>query len=267
VQAEGDAAPVQGGFRRIAPGIERTINPASQEEEKFSRHDLVGLLRLDPAFGERKRLKPAQGEPPMTMNLAKNVRLQHDIWALEFTFKPVRFIEVDVPDAAGRVERKLVWYLVYHVKNLGEKPVRFTPRFVLHAHDPNKYYDDRVMPLAVPAIQLREDPRRRLLNSVEISDVEIPPSPEGEDNSVWGVATWRDIDPRTDRFSIFVQGLTNAYRIEEVKGEDPQAPGVWKFTRKTLQLNFWRPSDEYYEHETEIRLGLPGDVDYRWVYK
>ena len=30
--------------------------------------------------------------------------------------------------------------------------------------------------------------------------------------TLWGVATWEDIDPRIVRFSVYVFGLTNAYR-------------------------------------------------------
>ena len=40
--------------------------------------------------------------------------------------------------------------------------------------------------------------------------------------TVWGIVTWEDIDPRTKWFSIYVEGLTNAYRWKD-------APG--KFTR------------------------------------
>ena len=32
-----------------------------------------------------------------------------------------------------------------------------------------------------------------------------------EDNSVWGLATWEDVDPRVDFFSVYIKGLTNAY--------------------------------------------------------
>ena len=37
--------------------------------------------------------------------------------------------------------------------------------------------------------------------------------------------------------------------------------------RKTLKLNFWRPGDEYSTSENEIRYGVPGGVDYEWVYR
>ncbi len=36
---------------------------------------------------------------------------------------------------------------------------------------------------------------------------------------------------------------------------------------KTLKINFWRPGDEYMEHEMELKYGVPGEVDYQWVYR
>lgn len=242
-----------GGFRKFAPGVERTIDPEMRKEETFSWHDMAGLLKVAPQYGER---------PTYPRNLAKGVKIPHEVWGLQFTFRPIRFIQVDMPDSAGNLQPKQIWYLVYKVRNNGDKPVRFSPRFLLHTQESDQYYPDRILAMAKGPIQRRDDPRRTLLDSVEISDQEILPSTEAEDNSVWGVATWRDIDPAADRFSIYVQGLTNAYKIEV--GED----GAWKrYSRKTLQLNFWRPGDEFYEHESEIRLGIPGDVDYRWIYK
>ena len=131
-----------------------------------------------------------------------------------------------------------------------------------------KAYPDRVIPVAMDPIRLREDPNRRFLTSVEMCrEIAV-----GE--TLWGVATWEDIDPRIVRFSIYVSGLTNAYtwRDEKVGGryvhqaDDPIGRGR-KLYRKVLQLNFWRPGDQYFEHEEEIRYGIPGGVDYEWVYR
>jgi hypothetical protein len=253
-------AAANGGFRVLAPGVMRTIPPDMQHEETYTRVDLPELLAKEPTLGER----------PGMRNMAKDVRLEHDVWGLEFSFKPLRFVTAEIPaGSSGGIARKTVWYMVYKVTNRGDKPVRFIPRFLLHAQqsrasdgDSGQYYPDRIMATAIAQIQQREDPNRRLLNTVEMTEKEIQPSTEEEDNSVWGVVTWRDIDPKTDRLSIYVQGLSNAYEIKVA--ED----GSWeRYLRKTLQLNFWRPSDEFYAHEREIRFGIPGDVDYRWVYK
>jgi hypothetical protein len=230
-------------YRRLAPGVERTIPPDSQHDESFSRHDMLDVLAEDATYGER----------PWSPNIAKQLRYTHDIWALEFTFKPVRFIEVDLPNDEGKFDRKQIWYLIYRVRNVSDEPVTFVPRLLLHSWDTDKYYPDRLIPLAQDAIRRREDPRRVFLNSVEMSDAEIPPSTEDEALDVWGVATWEDVDPRTDRFAVYVQGLTNAYRWSD---DEERASGKRRYYRKTLQLNFYRPSDDRYEHEREIRFGM-----------
>ncbi|MBX3411303.1 MAG: hypothetical protein KF708_01195 [Pirellulales bacterium] len=231
-----------GKYRKLAPGVTRTIPVERQENETFSRHDIPELLSVDPNF-----------------EWAKDVRFSHDIWNLEFTFKPIRFMRMDLPGPDGKLESKLVWYMVYRVRNVSDKPVDFIPYFVLQSRDGKKFYPDRVLPGVVPAIVRREDPNRPLADSATIAGP-IAPNDEGEEDGVWGVVTWTDIDPRTDYFSVYVNGLTNAYRWDDT-------PQGRKFARKTLQLNFWRPGDEYDQHEKEIRVGAPGEVDYRWLYR
>lgn len=283
-----------GRFRALAPGVEITIPADNDVQAATSRHDIVEVLASDPAFGERPY---SEGRSP-----AKDTRFEHNIWALEFTFKPVRFVHVDVPTREGRMQRKQIWYFVYRVKNSGDQPVRFIPRFLLESWDTKKTYPSRVIPVATPAIQNREDAGLRLSNiddlipesPVRLLDTvqimgEIPPSPAGQDNSVWGVATWEDIDPATDHFSVYVQGLSNAYRWTDAQDGDPPSY-VYKagdplgtgrtIVQKTLRLNFWRPGDVFYEHEKEIRFGYhnhPGverfglteaeKVDHLWTYR
>ena len=107
------------------------------------------------------------------------------------------------------------------------------------------------------------------------------------DRSVWGVATWVDLDPRIDFFSIYIQGLTNAYKfvddLDQFRVGDPPLTGRTISTR-TLQLCFWRPGDELLLTEREVRFGMPyfsnstqmeatkrlygvdERIDYRWFY-
>ena len=247
--------------RVLAPGVEQTIPFAPDHGDRHSEHDLIEILATDPEWGLRDW---TAGKTP-----AKNNRFEHKVAGLEFSFKPVRFINVDVPTSEGRMEKTVVWYMVYRVTNKNEAPFRFVPRFLLESWDTQKVYPDRQIPVAMPLIQDRENPPARLLSTIEIAG-EIPPSPPGQEVSVWGVAMWEGIDPRTDRFSIFVEGLTNAYKwqddVASFKVGDPPATGR-KLLQKTLQINFWRPSDHYHEHEGEIRYGIPGEVDYRWVYR
>ena len=278
-----DAKPlsVKSPYRKLAPGVLITVDPMRKLEETVSRHDMVGLLAVDPKF-----------------DWAKDITFRHDVWALEFQFKPMRMIWVDVPQPGGKMQRKLIWYLVYKVTNSGkilhpvedkkldyktaegrqiyevkteDHPVRFAPEFLLEGHQYmkddtgfTKVYPDRVIPVAMEPIRLREDPKRKFLTSVEMCrEIAV-----GE--SFWGVATWEDIDPRIVRFSVYAFGLTNAYRWRDEPGTykpgDSPLAGR-KLYRKVLKINFWRPGDQYFEHEEEIRYGIPDGLDYEWVYR
>jgi hypothetical protein len=278
------------GYRKLGPGVETTIAPKFDANDTVTQHDIVEIQSAGPEI----EWKPETQSPTTTLKArTQNIPFRRNTWYLEFTYKPLRMIEVDFPTADGAMEKKTVWYMVYRVKNLGghlqpalqgdgqtyvnqlmDYDVRFFPQFVLESHEYKKAYLDRVLPLAVEAIEHREDPNRRLLDSVEISKQPIPLSKPGEDKSVWGVATWTDIDPRIDYFSIYVKGLTNAYRFidppgaykYDVKNPDPPGKGR-RIAQKTLKLNFWRPGDTYDLNERELYSGIPGKVDHEWVFR
>jgi hypothetical protein len=263
----GQADPTQGAppadqapYRKLAPGVMQSVDPHLHEAETVTRRDLLELLSVDPDF-------PG----------AKQAVFRREVWHLDFQFKPMRMILVDIPQPGARMKQKLIWYMVYRVTNPGkimpslagadgtfqlqdsDKAVRFVPTFRLESHEFGKLYPDRIIPLAVAAVQIREDPKRKFYNSVEIvRDLKV-----GE--TVWGVVTWEDVDPRIDRFSVYVDGLTNAYEWEDTPG-DTTGEGR-KLSRKSLKLNFWRPGDEFYEHEKEFHYGIPGEPDYEWVYR
>jgi hypothetical protein len=210
-------------------------------------------------------------------------------------------VEVDIPQPTGKMQRKLIWYLVYRVSNRGraidvkwyreesgqlsgkaepgtysadrykeirfrEPGPRFLPHFVLESLEYKKAYMDRIIPAAQKLIQARENPGAniKLHNSIEMSQIRIPLSDERIERGIWGVVTWEDVDPRIDFFSIYVRGLTNAFKFVDPPGayKAGQPPGSGReFTHKTLQLNFWRPGDSVLEHEEEVRYGIPVDPD------
>jgi hypothetical protein len=318
------------GFRKLAPGVETTVPRPLNPHDTVTNHDIVELLA--PGVVPDLGWTPTFSAPTKTLkSMAKDRPFYRTAWYLQFTFKPLRLIQVDLPSANGRLERKVVWYMVYRVKNLGGhlKPVAkepqaadelagapevqsvddigppgiiFIPKFSLEATidgQKHKPYADSLMPLAIDAIRRREDPNRMLLDSVSISGHPIPLSTATDDRSVWGVATWVDIDPRIDFFSIYINGLTNAYRWTDPAGAfkagDPPGTGR-QYKYKTLQLNFWRPGDEFVLLEDEIHIGAPADkvakpadpdnseaapaeeaspggrnwdkiIDYRWIFR
>lgn len=287
--------------RQLAPGVLTTIPPSLNPEDTVSTHDLMEI-RSNPAL----EWKPEYMANSDTLyGMSDKVKFRRDIWCLEFSFKPMRMIEVDIPLANGATTRRLVWYLMYRVTNTGKilkpvegengvfstetgkgGPIHFQPQFVVESQDRtatgervSKSYLDRVIPAAVAAISQRETPGHMLLNTFEISKQPIPVS-DRINRGVWGVATWIDIDPRIDFFSVFVGGLTNAYGWTDTPSayHPGDAPGRGRrFVYKTLQLNFWRPGDGLTPNEREFRYGPPLDkaylygvpdgVAYRWVYR
>ncbi len=302
----------QAALRKLAPGVVTEIGPQIEEEETFSGpREFVELMRKAPEL-EWKSNFLANTETLLAMS--RDVVFRRQVWALEFGFKPMRMMDVAVRGSDGQTRTQRVWYLVYYVKNQGRhlnptperdeqghelytpKPVnhsvRFFPSFQLQCHDVDQAYLDEVIPSAIELIRKREDPNRKFYDSVNISSVQIPVSTEFEDNSVWGIATWTGVDPRSDFFSVFVQGLTNAYRwqdaAEGAAGADAAPLAGRRFSHKTLQLNFWRPGDAEDPSEEEIRYGVPNRnqvpagklsdeilkvyglkerVDHLWVYR
>jgi hypothetical protein len=201
-------------------------------------------------------------------------------------------VEPTVPDPKELYEKfKDLTNEVELVSGRKTTELRFFPHFVLRSSEYKKEYLDRVIPAALAPIKEREFPGRpeqKLYNSLNISEVRIAISDDNTDNSVWGVVTWTEVDPRIDYFVVYVQGLTNAYKFEDPEGayHAGSPPGTGrKITKKTLQLNFWRPGDTVDPNEEEIRFGCRLDpdeaeqakilmeyeiekpVDYVWVYR
>lgn len=286
---------------RFAPGVLTTIEPGLEPADTVNIHDMVELR----ANKELKRTPNLLSESRTLYEIAKDAEFRQSIWGLEFSFKPLRMVWVDIPQPSLKMQRKLIWYMVYRVRNTGaglvpqrEKdgtfttveqslgPQRFIPQFFLTSLDRNsegesvrKSYLDRIIPSAVEAIARRELPQGQLLNNVAISEHLLEPEQGRAIGGLWGVATWEDVDPEIDFFVIYVRGLTNAYRWEDAaEFAVGAAPGTGRiFQRKVLQLNFWRPGDSYAENETEIRFGsapgyasyygAPEGVAYQWVYR
>ena len=99
----------------LASGWLKTIPPSIDYESVANRADLTELLAVlpkpDPDLQDEARFNP--------QIWATEVRHVRDVWCLEFSFKPVRIIDVDLPNTEGNFDRKKVWYLLYKVKNLG----------------------------------------------------------------------------------------------------------------------------------------------------
>lgn len=278
-----DREPARTEMTRFAPGIVNVIAPAPHPQETFTGPmTLQALIDAHPEIRWDDQQFPG-GRPsfdPRTRTLiemARQVTLRREIFCLEFSFKPLRTIYLDIPQADGRMARKLIWYMVYRLRYLGgdlrpatelvgNVPVyrrveavaynsrRAFPMLVLEDHIRDKKYLDRVLPTAKQKIAVREQITAPLYDSVEITSVEIPRSSDPEADGVWGVATWEGVDGEIDFCSVFVYGLTNAFLQQ---GEGPEAV----FLKKALRLNFYRPGDALRQTEDRIRFGVPAFQD------
>lgn len=133
------------------------------------------------------------------------------------------------------------------------------PRFVLRGDDdvqPVNYVDEVNLEIqrAVFQREFGEDSANlNLLNSVT-GVQEIPPPVSALDplvdplkNALYGVAIWRNVDPDTDYFTVFMSGFSNAYRIDR-----PDADLIVE--RKVVEQRFGRPGDRYRQQESEFRF-------------
>lgn len=205
-----------------------------------------------------------------------------DLWTLDFSFKPPRTIEVDIP---GR-GRRIVWYLWYQVSNDTGQTRRIHPRFRWVVVTPGREgaYNDEVLPTAVEKIRNVEDPQGvyPIYTSTSIAEKDIPHvqqfDPQGKriafPEYVTGVATWivatpeeirtlakqpnyvrNYLPPDASDFYIYVFGLSNGF----VQVDGPEGKPITKV--KALRLKFKRRGDEFRQHADQIQY-----VGYDWIY-
>ncbi len=300
------AQPVEEVQTRFAPGILTLVPPSVDPKETFD-----GPMSLTAIVAEHPEIRWQGAEFPdgaphfapksrTLEEMSKEITLRREVYCLEFAFKPLRQLLIDVPRPDGRLQKKIVHYMVYRVRYRGgdlrpaadndDQPIyeriesvsypfkRFFPLFKLVNHDTGVTHLDKVLPTVTDRIAQREKISARLHNSAEIAAVKIDLSREPDAKGVWGVATWSDVEPDLDFFTVEIYGLSNAF---EQDGLEPDAP----YRRKVLALHFFRPGDGVdqtedltrfgvpaYQDETEMqyildKYGLDQRVDYRWVFR
>lgn len=201
---------------------------------------------------------------------------QRDLWVMEVQFKPMRMVVVNITDPkTGETAPEQIWYLAYRTVNRpvtvrvadDTEPVNtldplpgprmFLPKFTLITYDdpnteiPSQITVDEVLPEAVEAIRRIE--RAPLQDSVSVVQNLPEPVPHDQVEVPWvyGIATWRGIDPETDFFKIVLHGFSNGY---ETRGDQ-----TW---RKVLVQRFSRPGDRFDPNQTEFFFtGKP-----QWTY-
>ncbi|HMO14848.1 MAG TPA: hypothetical protein PKD64_05135 [Pirellulaceae bacterium] len=107
-------AQTRGSAQVLAPGVLKVIQPKVDPRDT---HTLpLNLPDINPVAFE-PRLSP------VTSTLAERTRritMFRDAWQYEFSFIPLRQIELDVAVGDGTTVRRNFWYLVYRIRNTGE---------------------------------------------------------------------------------------------------------------------------------------------------
>jgi hypothetical protein len=212
---------------------------------------------------------------------------QRNIWVMEVQLKPMRMVFVDTVDPkTGEKRKEQIWYLAYRAINrpLANRktdddtvaqndieplpgPDKFIPAFTLVAYDdpktelPVATHEDAIIPEAqkiVNRVERRyaEDPV--FLNSVQVTqDLPAPQEKSPEEKWIYGVATFRGVDPDTDFFKVILRGFSNGYQKED--GPDGQ-PVV---SRKVGVQKFIRRGDRFDPTQSEFLF----DETPRWEYQ
>ena len=194
------------------------------------------------------------------------------VWTLHFRYKSPRIVTLDGIGKDGKPEKKIIWYMWYQVYNLAPEgrapePVTCLPEFELVTKDLLTTHLDEPQPHIVEQIRAIEDPTGvlNLQTTISISKRPIPPSkPDAIPRLVSGVAIWTDMAekaPKTNKFSVYIAGLSNGLATEELK------TGEKLIKRKTLQINFIRPTDDNRPQVVDIRPDDANGPAEQWIYR
>lgn len=226
---------------------------------------LCPLVAAGPAVAQVPS-DPFKNVEPVRMPLDKA-----GVWTLHFAYLPPRIVPVDTPTG-----KKYVWYMVYKVWNTSDTPVEFVPTFELVTKDGElmSFLDD-ISPTVFKQIRKIEDPsvstkdpdgELNIKDSVSISAKKVPVTKvDSVPRTVYGVAIWTQVAakaPTTNNFSVYVGGLSNGVAVSERDG------GGETVTQKTLQLDFFRPTDNARPGQSDIRPNDNGGLgEWTWVYR
>lgn len=205
---------------------------------------------------------------------------REDVWTLNFRYKPPRITTVDGFDAQGNPKKQIAWYMWFQVYNRSGEPVTFIPEFELVTTDLNTTHLDEPQPYIFEQIKKFEDRtiskekpdgELNLKTTIEISRRPIQASkPDAFPRLVSGLAVWTDMAeraPKTNKFSVYVTGLSNGVAVEESKPLPPNNEVVKLVKKKTLRINFIRPTDDNRQQIIDIQPDDESGPAETWIYR
>jgi hypothetical protein len=224
----------------------------AQDPAKLPGPKPIEDVQLGSSLPTKRVARNATGPNWYLVDAAPLPKDREGIYVLNFAFKPMRMIELEVPGKG----RRRIHYLYYRIVNRTGKPVRFVPQFTL-VTDAGHRHEDVVIPQAVKLIQAKEAPEIPLLGATTSTGTLAPSTSETVDEAVFAVAVWDTVDFGADRFQIYVRGLSDGYQVVK----DPEGKEITRY--KALRIDFLRHGDEVNPSGREITLS---DPPFEWVY-
>ena len=179
-------------------------------------------------------------------------------WTLDFTFERPEPIVVI---SAQTGEKEVYWYIIYTVTNNtgAERPL--VPTFALYA-DTGAIRRAGIYPAVFDAVK-----RTRRVRFMENAVQMLGKILVGADNARTGVAIFSPLDRDTDKFTVFVEGLSGEF-IERPDRSKQVEPGHLAEgeklvrLRKTLALAYDLPGDKWW-----LNLDQPIFLSKKWTWR
>jgi len=261
-------APLDRGFVRsssIMMNVEEMLGPRMRRDPGESNYGpgFPAVWIAEIQFKPVRMVKIPLTDP------ATKTTARETVWYMVYRVIPRNYVDLAGDQAARESLQRRLEDVDVDPQNDFD-PVRsetlLMPRFVLQTTDKGaeERYVDEVNHQAQKVIFRREFQREAaslpLLSSIQAIDrIPEPVSADDKDpllKARYGVAIWRNVNPKTDFFEIEMTGFSNAYRVTAT--ED----GKLKVEDKGVMQQFERPGDEFDQSEREFRvIGKP-----RWVY-
>jgi hypothetical protein len=175
-------------------------------------------------------------------------------WELDFTHATPNRIVVNVPGSAAP---KAYWYMPFTVTNNTREEQQFLPEIELVDESGKVHRSDQNIPREVfNAIKVREG-KKFMQPLREVSGRLLVGADQAKDS----VAIWPEPAERMGTFTVFVNGLSGEAVWYKDGKETPLAKADWVKTkpeeagtilRKSLQLEFQVPGDEFYQGRDRV---------------
>jgi hypothetical protein len=183
-------------------------------------------------------------------------------WELKFRYQDPQKVSVVVP---GQDKPVLYWYVPYSVENPGPQEVPFYPKFELVTDTLQVIPSEvRVSPEAFRAIQRRTGDALLLTPERAVGKLLV-----GQDRQRHGVAIWKNVDPATRSFTVYVTGLSGeTVRLKNPEFDDKKPEGdknqKYFILRKTLAVPYKLPGGE---STRELAVPEREEGNQKWIMR